>query len=229
MKEFQLVRSFVRAVAGLCLVAAASCGGSNSSAPPPQAPPNPSVVADLAAFNKNPNATTWPPVHADIVTQQPNTYEGAVIRTLAGGRVPPSIVNDAIVDMGAIDWIGTMKWLRAINVGSRSAKDATLTRGTAKLTWMMFSLRSSWATDFVDLTRMDLRAAPPYLASQVNLNNVDFAQAEITGSTWAGIQLLNASFGDAVVDGPLSCAGCSFGNSIVPVTLTLQNGKWLQK
>lgn len=224
-----MVRSVVRALTGICLVVAASCSGGSSSAPAPQAPPNPSVVADLAAFDKNPNAATWLPVHADIVTQQPGSYESAVIRTLASGRVPANIVNDAVVDMGAIDWIGTMKWLRAINVGARSASNATLTRGTAKLTWMMFSLRSTWATDFVDLTRMDLRAATPYLASQVNLNNVDFAQAEISGSTWVGVQLLNASFGDAVVDGPLTCIGCSFGNAVLPGTLTLQSSKWMQK
>lgn len=229
MKESKLVRTAVRALTGLCLVVAASCGGGSSSAPAPQAAPNPSVVADFAAFDKNPNAATWIPVHADILTQQPSSYQSTVIRTLASGRVPADIVDDAVVDMGTIDWIGTMKWLRAINVGARSASNATLTRGTAKLTWMMFSLRSSWATDFVDLTRMDLRTATPYLASQVNLNNVDFAQAEIAGSKWVGVQLLNASFGDAVVDGPLTCTGCSFGNAVLAGTVTLQNAKWVQR
>lgn len=227
MEELQLLRSVVRALAGFCLVAVASCSAS-SSAPPPAAPPAPSVIADLAAFDKTPNEATWLPVHADIVTQQPNTYEGAVIRTLGSGRVPASIVNDAVVDMGAIDWGGTIKWLRDINIGARGS-NPTMTRETAKLTWMMFSLRSSWATDFVDLTRMDLRAATPYVVPQANLSNVDFAQAEISGSTWVGTELMNASFGDAIVDGPLYCTSCSWGSSVVPETLQLQYGKWVAR
>jgi hypothetical protein len=228
MKELQLVRSVVRVLAVVALVAAASCGGAKSDAPPPQAPPNPSVVADLAAFDKNPNQATWLPVHADIVTQQPNTYEGSVVRTLGSGRVPANIVNDAIVDMGAIDWGGTIKWLRDVNIGAR-ASNPTMTRETAKLTWMMFSLRSSWANDFVDLTRTDLRAPSPYLAAQANLNNVNFAEARLTGSSWVGVSLLNSSFGDAVVDGPLNCTGCSWGSAIVPAALTLQYGRWVAK
>lgn len=228
MKEFELVRSVVRALSGLCLIAAASCSGSSASAPPPQAPPNPSVVADLAAFDKNPNQATWLPVHADIVTVSPNTYEGAVIRTLSSGRVPANIVDDAVVDMGAIDWAGAIKWLRDINIGARGS-NPTVTRGTAKLTWMMFSLRSSWAADFVDLTRMDLRASSPYLAPQVNLNNVDFAQALLSGSTWVGTSLLNTSLGDAVVDGPLYCTSCTWGTSVVPGKLRYDYDKWVAR
>lgn len=228
MKELELVRNVFRALAGLCIVAAASCSGGNASAPPPPAPPNPAVVADLAAFDKNPTPSTWLQVHADIVTQSPNTYEAAVIRTLARGRVPANIVNEAVVDLGAMDWSGAMKWLRDINIGARGF-DPTMTRETARLTWMMFALRSSWATDFVDLTRMDLRTASPYLASEVNLNNVNFAQARLSGSTWVGISLYNASFGDATVEGPLRCTACSWGNMVVPGTLTLQYGKWVAR
>lgn len=223
-----MVRSVVRALSVLGMIAAASCGGS-SSAPPPQAPPNPSVVADLAAFDKNPTQATWLPVHADIVTQQPNTYEAAVIRTLSGGRVPANIVDDAVVDMGAIDWVGTIKWLRDINIAAGVNADPSRARSTAKLTWMMFALRSSWATDFVDLTRMDLRAPSPYLAPQVNLNNVDFAQAHLSGSTWVGASLLNTSLGDAVIDGPLYCTGCSWGSSVVPSVLRYDYGKWIAR
>jgi hypothetical protein len=228
LESTQLVRKIFMALVNVCTVALVACSH-DASAPPPPAPPNPSVVADMTAFDKNPNPATWAALHADIVTQPPNTYEANVIRTLSSGRVPKDIITDAVVDLAALDWGGAMKWIRNVNLGARSGMNTTTVRGSARLAWMMFTMRSSWATDFVDLTRMDLRATSPYLASQVNLNNVDFAQTQITGSTWVGVSLLNASFDGAVIDGPLNCTACSWGSAIMPGTVTLRYGKWVAR
>jgi len=207
-----------------------SCGGGGSAGSAAQpAPVNAAATADVVTFEKNPTPATWEALHADLVSQQLTVAaESDIVRALSTGRVPANLFTATVVDLATLDWVGTVKWVRTVNVAARATSDTTAARSTAKMAWLMLAIRSSWAADFVDFSRMDLRASGDYLGRSVNLTNVDFAQSELSGANWIDASLNSANFDDVRVDGVLRCTNCLFGTVRYPSTLTLEYGKWVQ-
>jgi hypothetical protein len=218
------------AFAATLLLALTACGQAKStlSATTPAPTEVPQMVDDVDAFRNNPTSATWEKIHDDM-TSGPisQSTESRVVDALIEKDIEPRIVRATAIDLATNDWAGTMKWLRSYNIAARTDKSQgpTTIRRTADLAWMMFSLRSSFSADFVDMSGMDLRSSLPIVGQSINLNNVDFSGGRLSGGTWTRSVLSNAKFDSLQVDGPLFCRECAW--SSLHASATLVGDKWL--
>jgi uncharacterized protein YjbI with pentapeptide repeats len=165
-----------------------------------------------------------------LLTTPPNVaVESSLVEVLAEAPVSDRVLDAAAVDLATADWPGAMKWIRQYNVAARteaSARGRGAASVTARLAWLMLALRPSYAKDPVDLTHADLRDPAPFVGQAMNLTNVDFSGAVLSGGTWRGANVGGAQFSAVSIGGTLRCANCTFGNVRYPGVLMLAGGQW---
>lgn len=221
-------------VAAAVLVA---CGGVSQRpqrAPATNAPQvRAALAAALAAFERDPGANAWLPLHAALLRGPiaPET-ESRIVRTLSARNVARNVVDAAAVDLATLDWGGAMQWVQKTNLAARddaSPRGVSAVWNSSALAWLMLVLRPAYAGDPVDLTHADLRfgAPPPHLA--LNLEAVDFSRAILPGGTWYGANLTGARFDGSSVAGVLRCTDCTFGTLKFRGTAVLSDGTWLSR
>ncbi len=219
-------RSFT-AIALAALIAAAGCGrtaGDTGHFDTRQ------FVSDVGAFQDRPSEQTWEPLRIALFETPLNAaVESSLVEVLAEASVSGRLLDAAAVDLATADWPGAMKWTRQYNVAARteaSARGRGAARATARLAWLLLALRPSYAKDPVDLTHADLRDTAPFVGQAMNLTNVDFSGAALSGGMWRGANVGGAQFSSASIAGVLRCANCTFGNVRYPGVLMLAGGQW---
>lgn len=213
------------------VAATAACGGGGNNANQGGPSESPKMASDIAAFEKDQSLSNWEALHEDIL-KGPLTgdAESRIVEIFATKPVPRRIVNAAVIDLSTVDWAGTMKWIHQINVAAKiDPEGAQMVKGTARLAWLMLTLRASYANDFVDLSRTDLKADDPFVGQSMNLTNVDFSGSELRGGKWHNSNLTNATFNGTGVDGALQCINCTWGSLQFPGVVTLTDGKWVPR
>ena len=188
-------------------------------------------VADVAAFQDRPSEQTWEPLRIALLTTPPKVaVESTLVEVLAGAPVSERVLDAAAVDLATADWPGAMKWVRQYNVAARtpraSARETRRRGATARLAWLLLALRPGYAKDPVDLTHADLRDTAPFVGQAMNLTNVDFSGAVLSGGTWRSANVRRAQFSAVSIGGTLRCANCTFGNVRYPGVLMLAGGQW---
>jgi hypothetical protein len=213
----------------------AACGGADSKHPSDQQSPaeSTSMGSSIAAFQRNPTVATWEPLHEDVL-KGPLTSndESRIVEVLGSTPIPRRILAAAAVDLASVDWVGSMRWVHQLNVASRtdpSPQGRAMVRNTARLAWLLLTLRASYVNDFVDLAHADLRIDSGAIGQAMNLANVDFSGSELSGGTWHNANVGNAVFNGASVDGVLRCANCTFGSLQYSGSVTLTDGKWVPR
>jgi hypothetical protein len=220
-------RQSLTAIALAALIAAVGCGRTTRDA---ERFDTRQFVADVAAFQDRPSEQTWEPLRIALLTTPAKVaVESSLVEVLAEAPVSERVLDAAAVDLATADWPGAMKWVRQYNVAARtqtSARGRGAASATARLAWLLLALRPGYAKDPVDLTHADLRDTAPFVGQAMNLTNVDFSGAVLSGGTWRSANVGGAQFSSASVAGTLRCANCTFGNVRYPGVVRLAGGQW---
>lgn len=229
------MKEFLRIIAAVCVAAAisataAGCGGSNGagSQPTPNPTEPPSMASNITAFERDPSVDTWEPVHEDLQKGITAKSEDRIVEILATKNINPRIMNAAAVDLTSSDFVGAMRAVHALNVTAQinpPDNASQIIHKTSWLAWLFLALRSVYDRSGIDVTHMDMRTGGTFVGQNMNLRNVDFSSATLNGGTWHDVDLTDASFTDARVMGPFSCAHCTWGP--VNATLKFSDGRWV--
>lgn len=224
------------ALAAALVVAAVAiltaCGGVSKR--PDRAPAEPaSLSPNVAAFERSPNVATWETLHGELLKAPISpAVESRIVGVLAAKTLPRNILDAVAVDLATLDWGGTVELARKRNIVARSdasPQGSAMVRSTARLVWLMLTLRASYAVETVDLSYADLRTGTPSVGQSMNLANVDFSGSELSGASWRNSNLTDAIFDGTEVAGVLRCTNCTFGTLQYPGTVTLTGGKWVPR
>jgi hypothetical protein len=222
---------FVRSAVALAFAALASLTACSNPASKPVAG-SPSMDAAVAAFEQNPDDSTFQALHTEILTSGSLNAgsEMRIANRLMAGKISERIANAAAADLATIDFLGTMRYLRAANIAAqinppRDTPD--MVRKTAKLSWLMLALRPYGDKNPVDVSHMDLRVPDASIGRALNLSNIDFTGAHLAAGAWRGADLAGAAFGDVITDGPVVCDTCRWGSA--RASLRLDDGKWVAR
>jgi hypothetical protein len=188
------------------------------------------MAADIDAFQKNPTVETFEPLHDDIlVGSLNNDSQSRIVEGLATHDVDIRVVNATLVDLATVDLNGALRWTRVLNIAAKSdpTRGPQVLKRTAKLTWMLLSLRAGFTSDFVDLSGMDLRDGSPIVGQAMNLGNIDFSRTQFSGGIWRRTILTQSKFDASTADGTLQCQDCAWGT--IRGNGTLSGGSWVTR
>jgi Pentapeptide repeats (8 copies) len=214
------------AAALACAALFASLAGCSGEAGKDASKP-PSMLGDVAAFEATPNDATYERIHADILAGAlTSDAESRLVNRLLAGAMPVQVANAVAADLAAIDFLGTMRYLRQLNIASRvnpPPDGPRLTEKSSRLCWLLLALRPYGDKTDLDLTGMDLRSSNPTASQGMNLTNADFSNSRLPDGVWRNADLSGTVFEAAT--GLLTCENCSWSSA--RATLRLSAGRWV--
>jgi hypothetical protein len=224
--------AFAAALAVAAFATLTACGGVSKRTDRVSSEPT-SITPFVAAFEESPTVANWENLHAQLIKAPiAAPTEARIVGVLVAKPLPRNILDAAAVDLATLDWGGTVELLRKLNVVARSdpsPQGVRMVGDTARLAWLMLTLRANYSIESVDLSYTDLKAGTPSVGQSMNLANVDFSGSELRGTTWRNSNLTDAIFDRTDVAGVLRCTNCTFGTLQYPGTVTLAGGKWVPR
>lgn len=217
------------AIACFCALAAASLTACGKGGSEPAA--SPTLSADAEKFEQDPTLDRWDVLYRDVLAGSMAQADlSRTVQALTSRDVPRTVLNVAAIDLSGVNYPTTIKWIHQFNLSTRgdtSPAAVQLAKRTASFAWIMLALRSSYATDYVDLSHADLRDGDKFVGQSMNLNSVDFSGALLPGGAWRNVNLTNANFTGTQVQGALYCVNCTWGTFRDPDTAAFTDVGWM--